>query len=81
MSISWWSLPGGFDNREESLFTATGQQEDFPQVCIALVIIIIIIIIKLACSQNTSKRFYPAMGVFNVQFFQLILHQTFDITT
>ena len=75
---------GGFDNREESLFTATGQQEDFPQVCIALVIIIIIIIIiiiKLACSQNTSKRFYPAMGVFNVHFFQLILHKTFDITT
>ena len=25
---------GGFDNRRESLFTATGQQEDFPQVCI-----------------------------------------------
>ena len=33
---------GGFDNREESLFTATGQQEDFPQVCKAGLILIIV---------------------------------------
>ena len=59
---------GWVDNWGESLLTATGQQEDFPQVCKAgliliivdITIMIIIIIIDFggsttqACTQNTS---------------------------